>query len=221
MFSKAIATLMFLAAVVPGSAYAQAGAGFTGAPEKDPYVCQSGREVWTEAGLHASAGYEACNSTNVGETAPYKAIRVDPGRAQVPHEIYGVCFYIDNYSNNSFFVPAKTPAEFASFVDHHPQLIELVPCCPSTTPVADTCGGSLDRTIRQRPGYTEEHMVGLYNGRQVTLQCQETANGRSAQWDLAADEATPCDYNVADAAEPGTRVAVIQGRALIRNIPID
>lgn len=222
MFKKAIAAALFLAALTaPQAANAQAGFALH---QKDAQTCQNGREVWTDAGLKAAGNYYACPSNNLTDAATgqsFKGIRVDPGRAQAPIEIYGNCFYIDNHSDSSFFVPAATPAEWASFVQNHPQLIDLVPCCPPDVSVSDTCTGELNRSNYQRPGYTEDHMVGLFNARPVTLQCQLSANGRSAQWDLAADTSVPCDLNLANAQPEGFRTATIQGVALVRNIPID
>lgn len=222
MLNKIIGTLFVIALALPHVAHAQAGAGFS-LHQKNQQVCQNSREAWTAEGLAAAEDYYACPSGNLTDAATgqsFKGIRVDPGRAQNPIEIYGNCFYIDNYSPSSFFVPASNPAEWASFVQNHPNLIDLVPCCPPEAPVADTCTGQLQRSQYQRPGYTENHQVGTFGARAVTLQCQLTTNGRSAQWDLAADLSTPCDAKLADAGPSGVRVAGVEGFALIRNIPV-
>lgn len=199
----------------------------SGAGVKDPQVCQSGREIWTPQGLAAAPGYNACSSeanlVDVTSGQQYKGIRVDPGRAAAPVFVWGNCFYIDNYTTNSFFVPAATPHEWASFVQNHPNLIELVPCCQPDTNVSDTCTGELERPRHVRAGYREDHLVGVNGARPVALQCTLSNNGRSAEWDMQADYSVPCDNGVAGATDQTTdfRVATIQGTALVRNIPTD
>lgn len=215
---KFSALLMFVALLAPAAAEAQ-----IFMPQKDPATCQSPREGWDVAGGGASQNFHTCGIDNeIGEKMTYKALRLDPGRAAVPHEIYGSCFYIDNYSDRSFFIPAATPAEWASFVDNHPQLIVLTPCCRPDAAVQndDTCSEPLDRSNYQRPGYSFDAQVGTYQARAVSLQCVLSNNGRSAQWDLQADISTPCDANLAAAPATQPLRARIQGVALIRNIPI-
>jgi hypothetical protein len=223
MLNKIIGILFVMAVAVPQVAQAQAGAGFV-MQQKDQQVCQNSREAWTADGLAASHNYHSCPSDLKLNAAsqPFKGIRVDPGRAQAPIEIYGNCFYIDNYTTSSFFVPAATPAEWASFVQNHPNLIDLVPCCPPAPSVEDTCGGQMQLDTYQRPGFVENHQVGTFGARTVAKQCQLTTNGRSAQWELVADLSVPCDANLADGAAQGARIfaATPQGYALVRDIPL-
>lgn len=51
-----------------------------------------------------------------------------PGISSRPIQPFGDCFYIDNSTSNSFFIPLKTSGEWDSFKTHLPGGVTLRKC---------------------------------------------------------------------------------------------
>ncbi len=54
--------------------------------------------------------------------------RIDPGAAVVPIHAFDKCYYLENHSKASLFVPFKTDQEWTAFLQNHPPQIRLTKC---------------------------------------------------------------------------------------------
>jgi hypothetical protein len=83
--------------------------------------------VWRENSfdsfdLNTGTTYTAYTATK------FIGARSDPGAGRVPIHAFDKCFYVDNNSDRSYFVPFRTNAEWTAFISNHPAPLILRPC---------------------------------------------------------------------------------------------
>jgi hypothetical protein len=177
-------------------------------------------------------GYSTCPAQEMTDhNGRFESARLEPGYASMPLDIYGICKYVDNNTQQSFFIPAGSQQEWAAFVNSAPGGVELTDCCiPTNIPASQaTCGqevavgygrsGSGSETLARDAA---DQLLGNA-GRTVTFSCQ------GGQWRYTGTNGRPCDNSQANAEEteiqPGFIRATIssngmatqQGYALQRN----
>lgn len=183
-----------------------------------------------------SQGYKPCPAHEMtDQNGRYESARLEPGFASQPLHMYGVCKYVDNNTQQSFFIPAASDKEWIAFVNNAPNGVELTDCCLQKTIAASaqTCGQTVavgyGRSNGGNFGGREtvsrdavDQLLGNA-GRTVTYACV------GGEWQFAGDNGKPCDSNSPNAEEaniqpgfiratlPNSTYAGQQGYALQRN----
>jgi hypothetical protein len=62
-----------------------------------------------------------------------------PGTSTTPLQPFGDCYYVDNTSNNTYFVPLKTQTEWGSFKSNLPPGAALRSCSCTSTTIGNLC----------------------------------------------------------------------------------
>ncbi|MGE3769374.1 MAG: hypothetical protein AB7G06_00280 [Bdellovibrionales bacterium] len=140
----------------------------------------------------AAQNYNTCPTIELTDQhGSYQAVRIEPGFAAAPIDRYAQCYYIDNYSQDAFFAPAKTPEEWGSFINGKPGLIKATRCCrPASFQNANTCGDTI--TIDYGRDGTEYGAPVGNAGREVTYECV------AGEWTMTQSNQKPCDQTAAN-----------------------
>jgi hypothetical protein len=122
--------------------------------------------------LGAGLGFQACplpvwhgnsyDSYDLNTGMAYKGYidtnlwgaRSDPGVAPVPIHAFDKCYYVDNNSKESYFVPFKTDEEWTSFIKYHPPEISLRACTLHGVYISASATSKGDHAVFSLPFYS-------------------------------------------------------------------
>jgi hypothetical protein len=145
------------------------------------------------ASHNAAQNYNVCPPMELTEAGVrYKSVRLEPGIARAPIDLYDQCYYLDNHSTESFFIPANTPQEWYAFLAARPGLVQKVQCCRQKTfNSVDTCGEDVPIDYG-RQSASASASVGT-EGRTLEFSCE------SGEWVLASTNGRACNATAAAA----------------------
>lgn len=173
------------------------------------------------ASLPNVAKYNTCPTMELqDQNVKYTSARVEPGMAAVPIDAFGAAFYVDNRSDEAYFVPASTQSEWYSFLSNRPAKVDVTPACrPVSFKNVNTCDDEV--TINyDRTGKVFTTQVGTA-GRVLTFEC--VGGQYAGNWVMTQSNGRACSTTASNGANPAEfdRLveiqAVQQGWAVQRN----